>query len=74
VIGFIFSTAGYTLLPTPGEKVYNSSKTALWYLTEGLRHEIIHSGSKTKVTVSLIRTINVVKRHFFTISLSWHRV
>ncbi|NP_001156094.1 3-alpha-(or 20-beta)-hydroxysteroid dehydrogenase-like [Acyrthosiphon pisum] len=46
----INSTAGYTLLPLSGQKVYNSSKTALTYLTEGLRHELAHAGSKIKVT------------------------
>ncbi|XP_060841852.1 dehydrogenase/reductase SDR family member 11-like [Rhopalosiphum padi] len=54
----INSTAGYTMLPSPGEKVYNSSKTALWYLTEGLRHEIVHSGSKIKVTSLNLGKIN----------------
>ncbi|XP_060863053.1 dehydrogenase/reductase SDR family member 11-like [Metopolophium dirhodum] len=46
----INSTAGYTMLPLSGQKVYNSSKTALTYLTEGLRHELAHAGSKIKVT------------------------
>jgi len=41
------------MLPFPGEKVYNSSKTALTYLTEGLRHELFSDGSKIKVTVSI---------------------
>jgi len=53
LIGIVFSTAGYTMLPLSGHKVYNSSKTALTYLTEGLRHELAHAGSKIKVTVSL---------------------
>lgn len=47
-----YSTAGHTMLPLPGEKIYNSAKTALTYLTEGFRHEIIRAGSKIKVTVS----------------------
>ncbi|KAL4132056.1 hypothetical protein QTP88_009276 [Uroleucon formosanum] len=46
----INSTAGYTMLPLSGQKMYNSSKTALVYLTEGLRHELFHAGSKIKVT------------------------
>ncbi|XP_025425013.1 farnesol dehydrogenase-like [Sipha flava] len=46
----INSTAGYTMLSLPGQKVYNSTKTALTYLTEGFRHELVHSGSKIKVT------------------------
>jgi len=53
LIGIVFSTAGYAMLPLSGQKVYNSSKTALTYLTEGLRHELAHVGSKIKVTVSL---------------------
>jgi len=59
--GFIIninSTAGFTMLPFPGEKVYNSSKTALTYLTEGLRHEIIHDGSKIKVTSLNLGKVN----------------
>lgn len=55
-LGFIYSTAGYSMLPFPGEKVYNSSKTALTYLTEGLRHELFYDGSKIKVTVSIKNT------------------
>ncbi|XP_026812936.1 dehydrogenase/reductase SDR family member 11-like [Rhopalosiphum maidis] len=54
----INSTAGYTMLPFPGEKVYNSSKTALAYLTEGLRHEIIYHGSKIKVTSLNLGKVN----------------
>lgn len=41
------------MLPYPGQKVYNSSKTSLTYMTEGLRHELNYAGSKIKVTVSL---------------------
>jgi short-subunit dehydrogenase len=52
MVDFVFSTAGYTMLSLPGQKVYNSTKTALTYLTEGFRHELVHSGSKIKVTVS----------------------
>lgn len=48
------STAGHTMLPKIGQKVYNSSKTALTYLTEGFRHELSHAGSKIKVTVSFL--------------------
>uniref|UniRef100_A0A2H8TR05 Dehydrogenase/reductase SDR family member 11 n=1 Tax=Melanaphis sacchari TaxID=742174 RepID=A0A2H8TR05_9HEMI len=46
----INSTAGCTMLPYPGEKVYNASKTAVAYLTEGFRHELISDGLKVKVT------------------------
>ncbi|XP_050421991.1 dehydrogenase/reductase SDR family member 11-like [Adelges cooleyi] len=46
----INSTAGHTMLPLPGHKLYNSTKTAVTYLTEGYRHELIAAGVKTKVT------------------------
>lgn len=54
----INSTAGYTMLPFPGQKVYNSTKTALTYLTEGLRHELAHAGSKIKVTSINLGKVN----------------
>lgn len=54
----INSTAGYSMLPFPGEKVYNSSKTALTYLTEGLRHELFYDGSKIKVTSINLGKVN----------------
>lgn len=40
------------MLPYPGQKVYNATKTALNYLTEGFRHELAHAGLNIKVTVS----------------------
>lgn len=40
------------MLTKPGETMFNSTKTALTYLAEGLRHELSHSESKIKVTVS----------------------
>jgi len=46
----INSTAGHTMLPFPGQKIYNSTKIALNYLTEGFRHELAHAGTKIKVT------------------------
>ncbi|VVC29055.1 NAD(P)-binding domain,Short-chain dehydrogenase/reductase, conserved site,Short-chain [Cinara cedri] len=46
----INSTAGHSLLPYPGQKVYNATKTALTFLTEGFRHEIAHARLKIKVT------------------------
>jgi len=46
----INSTAGHTMLPLPEQKMYNATKTALAYLTEGFRHELVRAGSKIKVT------------------------
>lgn len=45
------------MLPYPGQKVYNATKTALTFLTEGLRHELAHAGLKIKATVSVGRKI-----------------